>query len=118
MRERSLDKVKQYHNTYERVKDKVIEHLKKARSHHLGQEQVKVSTWVEGFEIGRVIGSGMIGVALAARHIDFPSLYCLKVMRKEKIAEKNLMQNIINELNFLIKLAGQPHVIQLLKVID
>jgi serine/threonine protein kinase len=57
----------------------------------------KVDAQIGPFEVGKIIGSGMIGVALLARHMITKKVYCLKCMQRSKIVEKNLGVNIKQE---------------------
>ena len=53
------------------------------------------SEWLIGeYEVGRLIGSGMIGVVAVARHYLTHEVVCLKCMEVEKIIEKGLMRNV------------------------
>ena len=60
----------------------------------------------------------MIGVALVARHVKSKLPYCLKCMSHDKIIEKNLGDNIRTEIQLMLDLAGKPHIMPLLKIIN
>jgi len=77
----------------------------------------KLDVYIQGFELGRIIGSGMIGLAYVAKNVESGELFCLKCMSKEKIAEKNLVKNIQNEIQFHLDLIDVPNVMPLLKLI-
>lgn len=49
------------------------------------------------YKIGKVLGSGMIGVACLCQNEEANQLKCLKYMSIEKIREKNLFKNIKDE---------------------
>jgi hypothetical protein len=59
--------------------------------------QAKIDAQIGCYEVGRIIGSGMIGVALVARDMRTKRVFCLKCMQRSKIIEKNLGQNIKQE---------------------
>jgi serine/threonine protein kinase len=72
--------------------------------------------YIPGFELGRIIGSGMIGLAYAAKFVDNGQIFCLKCMSRDKIAEKNLVKNIENEIKFHLVLIDVPQIMPLLKM--
>jgi serine/threonine protein kinase len=78
--------------------------------------QERSDIFIPGFELGRIIGSGMIGLAYAAKYVDNGQIFCLKCMSKEKIAEKNLVKNIENEIKFHLALIDVPNIMPLLKL--
>lgn len=49
------------------------------------------------YKIGKVLGSGMIGVACLCQNEENNILSCLKLMSIDKIKEKNLFKNIKDE---------------------
>ena len=69
------------------------------------------------YEIGRLIGSGMIGVVAIARHHQTKEIVVLKCMSTEKIIEKNLMNNVQTEIDIHYEMMDQPYVLPLLKTI-
>lgn len=69
------------------------------------------------YELGRLIGSGMIGVVAVARHIRSKRIVVLKCMSVEKIIEKNLMTNVKSEIDIHYDLAQEPHILPLTKTI-
>jgi len=77
----------------------------------------QLGAMIGDYEVGRIIGSGMIGVALVARHYETKFVVCLKCMSLEKIVEKNLADNIKLEIELMIELAGEPHIMPLLKLL-
>jgi serine/threonine protein kinase len=79
-------------------------------------EEVRYDPYIQGFELGRIIGSGMIGLAYVAKFVETGEIYCLKCMSQEKIAEKNLVKNIENEIKFHLELIDVPHIMPLLKL--
>lgn len=72
---------------------------------------------IRGFELGRIIGSGMIGLVYVAKHSENGEIFCLKCMSTDKIAEKNLVKNIENEIKFHLELINVPNIMPLLKMI-
>lgn len=63
--------------------------------------------WTSGtYSIGKVIGSGMIGVCCLCQDESNNLLYCLKHMSIEKIREKNLFKNIKEEVEIMYDLIG------------
>ena len=75
-------------------------------------------TYIGDYEVGKIIGSGMIGVALVARHWQTKLLFCLKCMSHEKIVQKNLADSINREISILVDLTGKPHIMPLLKILN
>ncbi len=73
---------------------------------------------ITGFEVGRIIGSGMIGLAYVAKFLETGEIFCLKCMSKDKIVEKNLVRNIEHEIMFHLELANISHVMPLLKLMN
>ena len=55
----------------------------------------------------------MIGVALVARHSRTKRVYCLKCMQRSKIIEKNLGQNIKQEVMFMLELKDREFIMPL-----
>ena len=72
--------------------------------------------YIPGFELGRIIGSGMIGLVYVAKFVDNGQIFCLKCMSRDKIAEKNLVKNIENEIKFHLALIDVPQIMPLLKM--
>ena len=62
------------------------------------------------FEIASVLGSGMIGVACLCREEETVNIKCLKHMSIDKIREKNLFRNIMDEVTIMYELVGVPGV--------
>lgn len=58
------------------------------------------------YKIGKVLGSGMIGVACLCQEENHNLLSCLKLMSIEKIREKNLFKNIKDEVQIMYDLIG------------
>ena len=79
--------------------------------------QAKIDAQIGPYEVGRIIGSGMIGVALVARHIRSKRVFCLKCMHRAKIIEKNLGLNIKQEVEFMIELNDQDYIMPLEQLI-
>ena len=69
------------------------------------------------YKIGRVLGSGMIGVACLCQNKAQNKLHCLKYMSIEKIREKNLFKNIKDEVQIMYELIGVPGVCQIEDII-
>ena len=69
------------------------------------------------YEVGRLIGSGMIGVVAIARHHQTKHIVVLKCMSCDKIIEKNLMQNVKSEIDIHYELSREPFILPLTKVI-
>ena len=59
----------------------------------------------------------MIGVALVARHVGTKKVYCLKCMQRTKIIEKNLGQNIKQEVQFMLELNDCDYIMPLEQLI-
>jgi serine/threonine protein kinase len=75
--------------------------------------QAKIDAQIGPYEVGRIIGSGMIGVALVARHVQTKRVFCLKCMQRSKIIEKNLGQNIKQEVQFMLELNEKEFIMPL-----
>ena len=91
----------------------LITHQIDTRQKPVQEEEVslaKVEAQIGPYEIGRIIGHGMIGVALLARHVGTKRVYCLKCMQKRKIVEKNLAKNIWREVKFMVELKDQDFI--------
>ena len=74
--------------------------------------------YVKGFEIGKILSSGMIGIVYLARRDTYPfNLYTLKVMSFARIKEKRLEASIKREMNYLCQARGYDNCIQLLDLI-
>lgn len=74
--------------------------------------------WESGtYKIGKVLGSGMIGVCCLCQDEQNNLLYCLKHMSIEKIREKNLFKNIKEEIEIMYDLIGIKGVCQLEDII-
>ena len=58
------------------------------------------------YRIGKVLGSGMIGVACLCQEEKDKQLKCLKYMSIDKIREKNLFKNIKDEVQIMYELIG------------
>lgn len=69
------------------------------------------------YEIGRIVGSGMIGIAMLARHHISKNLVCLKTMEMKKIADKNLFENIRIEIEIQIELSCEQYIMPLFEII-
>lgn len=102
----------------EDANEDIIRAEKQLRNGRVNQEpyQERTDIYIPGFEIGRIIGSGMIGLAYAAKYVDNQQIFCLKCMSKDKIAEKSLVKNIENEIKFHLALIDVPHIMPLLKM--
>ena len=60
----------------------------------------------------------MIGVAVVARHILTKKVYCLKCMQKSKIVDKNLANNIKQEVKFMLELNDSDYIMPLEQLIS
>ena len=69
------------------------------------------------YRIGKVLGSGMIGVACLCQEEKDKQLKCLKYMSIEKIREKNLFKNIKDEVQIMYELIGVQGVCQIEDII-
>jgi len=69
------------------------------------------------YEVGRLIGSGMIGVVAVARHYLTHEVVCLKCMEVDKIIEKGLMRNVQMECDFHWELLGEDNIMPLKQLI-
>lgn len=58
------------------------------------------------YYIAQVLGSGMIGVACLCNEENMRGVRCLKHMSQDKIREKNLFKNIIDEVSIMYELIG------------
>ena len=65
------------------------------------------------YYIAQVLGSGMIGVACLCNEENMRGVRCLKHMSQEKIKDKNLFKNIIDEVSIMYELIGVPGVCQI-----
>lgn len=72
---------------------------------------------IGNFEVGRLIGSGMIGIVAVARHYQTHEVVCLKFMEVDKIIEKGLMRNVQMECEFHYELLDVPSVMPLRELI-
>ena len=63
-------------------------------------EKERIVWRIGNYEVGRLMGSGMIGVVAVARHYQTHEVVCLKCMEVEKIIEKGLMRNVQMEVEF------------------
>ena len=72
---------------------------------------------IGNYEVGRLIGSGMIGVVAVARHYATHEVVCLKCMEIEKIIELGLMRNVQMECDFHYELLDVPSVMPLRELI-
>lgn len=70
----------------------------------------------EKYTVGKVLGSGMIGVACLCSN-NQGILKCLKYMSVDKIREKNLFKNIKDEVLIMYELIGVPGVCQIEDII-
>lgn len=71
----------------------------------------------EVFQIGQILGSGMIGVACLCASEETTKFRCLKHMSMAKIKEKNLFKNIIEEVTIMFELLEVPGVCQIEDII-
>ena len=69
------------------------------------------------YKIGKILGSGMIGVACLCQNEQNNILSCLKLMSLEKIKEKNLFKNIKDEVQIMYDLIGVNGVCQIEDII-
>ncbi len=71
------------------------------------------------YHIGRVLGTGMIGVATLSHTeiTDVNSFRCLKNMAIDKIREKNLYKNVKDEVAIMYDLIGVEGVCQLENIV-
>lgn len=81
------------------------------------QHQSYLEAQIGEYEVGRLIGSGMIGVVAVARHHLSKHIVVLKCMSVEMIIQKNLMLNVQSEIDIHYELVGEPHILPLIKTI-
>lgn len=82
------------------------------------RKKAEREAWRVGdYEVGRLIGSGMIGVVAVARHHRTHEIVCLKFMEVDKIIEKGLMRNVLMECEFHWELIGEANIMPLRQLI-
>lgn len=80
-------------------------------------EEVREEWRIGDYDVGRLIGSGMIGVVAVARHHRTHEVVCLKCMEVDKIIEKGLMRNVQMECEFHHELINEPSIMPLKELI-
>ena len=83
----------------------------------MDQDRERAQWRIGNYEVGRLIGSGMIGVVAVARHVRTHEVVCLKCMEVEKIIEKGLMRNVQMECDFHYELIDVPTIMPLKELI-
>lgn len=81
------------------------------------KSQEAIDAQIGEYEIGRLIGSGMIGVVAVARHVETKQIAVLKCMSWKKIKEKNLIKNIQTEVDIHYTMSGHPYILPLEKLL-
>ena len=79
--------------------------------------QQKLDARIGNYEVGRLIGSGMIGLVAVARHYRTHEIVCLKTMEVDKIIDKGLMRNVQLECDFHYELINEPNIMPLKELI-
>ncbi|KAE8662790.1 Serine/threonine-protein kinase AtPK2/AtPK19 [Hibiscus syriacus] len=78
-----------------------------------GDHKMKVSSiGIEDFEVLKVVGQGAFGKVYQVRKKGTHKIYAMKVMRKDKIMEKNHAENMKAERDILTKV-DHPFIVQL-----
>jgi p70 ribosomal S6 kinase len=67
---------------------------------------------IEDFEVLKVVGQGAFGKVYQVRKKGTPEIYAMKVMRKDRIVEKNHVDYMRGERDILTKIA-HPFIVQL-----
>lgn len=67
----------------------------------VSQQIDEASTSFSRYEFGRLISHGMIGITYLARDSVTFTLVCIKRMMSDKIAEKKIFKNVMNEISLL-----------------
>ncbi|XP_042476669.1 serine/threonine-protein kinase AtPK2/AtPK19-like [Macadamia integrifolia] len=81
-------------------------------SDHGNDQSVKSSLGLEDFEIMKVVGQGAFGKVFQVRKKGTSEIYAMKVMRKDKIMEKNHAEYMKAERDILTKV-DHPYIVQL-----
>ncbi|KAL1193797.1 Serine/threonine-protein kinase AtPK2/AtPK19 [Cardamine amara subsp. amara] len=75
-------------------------------------EEVSGVVGIEDFEVLKVVGQGAFGKVFQVRKKDTSEIYAMKVMRKDKIVEKNHAEYMKAERDILTKI-DHPFIVQL-----
>jgi p70 ribosomal S6 kinase len=76
-------------------------------------DTLKVQTvGIEDFEVLKVVGQGAFGKVYQVRKKGTPEIYAMKVMRKDRIVEKNHVEYMRGERDILTKI-DHPFIVQL-----
>jgi p70 ribosomal S6 kinase len=75
-------------------------------------EEVSGVVGIEDFEVLKVVGQGAFGKVYQVRKKDTSEIYAMKVMRKDKIVEKNHAEYMKAERDILTKI-DHPFIVQL-----
>ena len=79
----------------------------------VGGDTLEVQTvGIEDFEVLKVVGQGAFGKVYQVRKKGTPEIYAMKVMRKDRIVEKNHVDYMRGERDILTKIA-HPFIVQL-----
>ena len=106
---RDIIKEERKHDDYDRY-----ERIGTAQS-QFTRSKAATDAQIGDYEVGRLIGSGMIGVVAVARHHISKRIVVLKCMSVDKIIEKNLMLNVKGEIDIHYDLSGEKNILPLLK---
>ncbi|TYG49906.1 hypothetical protein ES288_D10G131900v1 [Gossypium darwinii] len=77
-----------------------------------GDHMKVISIGIEDFEVLKVVGQGAFGKVYQVRKKGTPEIYAMKVMRKDKIMEKNHAEYMKAERDILTKV-DHPFIVQL-----
>ncbi|XP_043718229.1 serine/threonine-protein kinase AtPK2/AtPK19-like [Telopea speciosissima] len=86
--------------------------LEKSSSHGDDQSLKNQSVGLEDFEVMKVVGQGAFGKVFQVRKKGTSEIYAMKVMRKDKIMEKNHAEYMKAERDILTKV-DHPFIVQL-----
>ncbi|PON48611.1 Tyrosine-protein kinase [Trema orientale] len=95
---------------YETEYDSLEKHTDPASDDDLHPEHQSVG--LEDFEVLKVVGQGAFGKVYQVRRSGTSEIYAMKVIRKDKILEKNLAKYVKSERDILAKV-NHPFIVQL-----
>lgn len=90
--------------------------MRREGEEHKQRSQEAIDAQIGEYEIGRLIGSGMIGVVAVARHHWTKEIVVLKCMSWQKIKEKNLIKNIQTEVEIHYIMSEYENILPLKKL--
>lgn len=97
----------------ERSQSECDDHLHHHYDSQSGEfERVETFEQICGYQIGKILAHGMIGIVYLARTTNSAKrIVVLRVNYFKKIIEKNLKDNIYKEIDILKEIASFPHVL-------